>query len=1005
MKKLLLVSLCFLMLCVTQVYAQNRTITGTVTSKDDGLPLPGVSVTVAGTTIGVQTNASGKFSLSVPVSAKSLSFSFIGFNKATLAIDGSVVNTALVTSSNQLGEVVVTGALGIKRQAKEQGAAATNISAATLNQARPTNFTNGLAAKAPGLVVSTLDNGVNPNTRFTLRGNRHILGNNYALVVLNGVPISPNEVNTINPDDIESVNILNGAGAAALYGSDASNGALIITTVHGSPNGAPRVSYTNNYLIEKLSYLPSFQTKFGSYGGEGAPFQDPITGFITTPAPFENQSYGPAYDGHLSQLGIPLEDGTIQKYPYSTRPVDPRRAFFVTGHSEENNLSYAQGDADNSFNISANNLLRSGITPDQKFKRTSVRVSAAKTYGIFKADFTASYVQSFQSTEGNGGYDGTSLDGGRSLLSTLYNTPSWVPQDKFKDITQPFSEVNTYFNSYGVNPYWIIKNDRIDTRSDHFNGSFNASVTPTKWFDVNYRISENFGTSNVQFRRSPVQFSAYAISDPTGGFGTQGQSYGGSTGHIPGQVYNISSFGDGSNLGILGSAPGGPQGYARIQQDVYVSFHKTFLNNFKTNLLLGNSIWQQNFSQLSNSSTNLLVDDFYNVGSILGTPGTSRIDGKIRQIGYFGDLTIGYKDFAFVEATLRNDHDSRLSNGLRSFWYPSVKGSLIFTDAIPMLKGNRILNYGKLRASYSQVGSVNVAPYSTSNTFNPTTGFPYGNTGGLTLGTTLNNPAIKPELTKEIEFGADLSFFNSRINTSFTYYKSNTTNQTIPIQTAPETGYTSATVNIGEVQNTGYEFKLDLNVLTKQDNNFSLNLGGNLAIQNSEVKSLTSGLNSVTIASIGSAAIQAQIGQPFPVLVSTANVDRDDQGRVIVNPVTGYPTSNTVPTNLGRTTPKYILGLTQTASWKIITLSATSEFRSGHVIYNSSLASATAAGISAYSASADRQAFIFPNSVINTAKAGETPVYVPNTNVTVADGNQGFWNAGAWYNSVEGYTS
>jgi TonB-linked SusC/RagA family outer membrane protein len=1005
MKKLLLASLCILLLSITQVFAQNRTVTGTVTAKDDGLPLPGVSVRVKGSTVGTQTGTNGKFTLSVP-SGATLIFSFIGYSPIERAASGSVINVSLETSSKSLGEVVVTGALGIKRQAKEQGAAATTINNKTLTEAHATNFTNGLTAKVAGLVVSTLDNGINPQTRFTLRGNRHILGNNYALVVLNGTPISPNEVNTINPDDIESVNVLNGAGAAALYGSDASNGAMIITTRKGSSTGAPQVSYTNTYLLEKVAYFPSFQTKFGSYGGEGAPFQDPVTGFITTPAPFENQSYGPAYDGHLQQLGIPLADGTVQKYPYSTPSTDPRRAFFVTGHSEENNLAYAQGDAANSFNLTANNLFKTGVLPDDKYKRSSVRVSATKTYSKFKADFTASYVQSYVNTVGNGGYDGATLDGGRSLYSAIFNTPSWVPLQKFKDIDAPFADVNTYFNSYGVNPYWIIKNDRVDTRSDHFNGNFGGTFSPTNWFDATYRLSGNFGTAQQQFRRSQVNFSAYALSDPTGGYGTQGSTNKVPT--IPGQVQNVTQFGDGSIVQVgptlaglnAGVGAGGPQGYSRLQQDFFLNFHKTFFSDFKANLLLGSSIWQMYLNQITNSSTNLLVNNFYNIGSILGSPATSQSTYKIRQVGYFGDLNIGYKDFAFIEATLRNDHDSRLADGIRSFWYPSVKGSFIFTDAIPALKGNTIINYGKLRASYSQVGDINIAPYSTVNTYSPTLGFPYGNTGGLTLSTTLNNPQIKPEKTKEIEFGADLSFFNSRVNVSATYYKSNTTNQTLPIATGPETGYLAATVNVGEVQNTGKEFKLDVAVLTKESNGFGLNLGGNLAIQDSKVISLINGASAITVVSQGSAFVKAVVGQPFPALYGT-DVQRDPSGHVIVDPVTGYPQSKADLVYLGRTTPKYILGLTQTLSYKFMTLTMVSEFRSGNVIYNQGLASATAAGVSQFSASADRQAFIFPNSVIQTGPTS----YVPNTNTTIVDGNQGFWNAGAFYNSIAAYTS
>ncbi len=317
------------MLCITQVFAQSRTVTGTVTSKDDGLPIPGVTVKVKGTNVGTQTNTAGKFTLNVPASSTTLVFSFIGYETQQVAISGSVINAVLNVASNQLGEVVVTTTLGVKHQAKELGYAATNISAKALTEAHPTNFTNGLTAKAPGLVVNTVDNGIDPQTRFTLRGTRHINGNNFALVVLNGVPVSPNEVNTINPDDIESVNILNGAGAAALYGSEASNGALVITTKRGSPTGAPQITYTNTFQLENLSYLPKVQTTFGPYGGEGYPFQDPITGLITSPVPWENQSYGPRYDGHPQVIGSPLANGQVYTLPYSTVPrLNPRSRNF-----------------------------------------------------------------------------------------------------------------------------------------------------------------------------------------------------------------------------------------------------------------------------------------------------------------------------------------------------------------------------------------------------------------------------------------------------------------------------------------------------------------------------------------------------------------------------------------------------------------------------------------------------------------------------------------------------
>ena len=1010
MKKLLLVSLCFLMLCMTQVFAQNRTVTGTVTAKDDGLPMPGVTVKVKGTTVATVTNTAGKFTLSVPSTGTVLVFSFIGYETKEAPVSGATVSVQLNPSSNSLSEVVVTSALGIKHQAKELGYAATSVSSKQLTETHPTNFTNGLTAKAPGLVISTLDNGIDPNTRFTLRGNRHIVGNNYALVLLNGVPISPNDVNTISPDDIESIDILNGAGAAALYGSDASNGALSITTKHGSASGAPTVTYSNSFLLEKLSYFPSLQTQFGGYGGEGGTNTDPTdpyngyvdqyTGLITKEVPYENQSYGPRYDGSIQQLGMPLGSptGPVQLLKYQTPAKDPRFGFFQTGISDQNNLSYSQGDAANSFNLSVNNVAKKGTVPNDRNDRTVVRMSAARTFGIFSANFTASYSRQNTSTYG-AGYDGS------SLLSSLMNTPSWVPIESYKNINANYADVNSWFNSYGINPYWTVSQSRINTQSDNFNGSFTGKLTPTKWFDLTYRLADNFGQAQQQQTRAQVDFSAYYRSDYQS---TQNRSYGyfGSTfntpGSIPGQVFNTSQYGDGSF-----STGAGPQGYARITQDVFANFHKTFFSNFKANLLLGSSVWQEDYNQISNGTTNLLVKDFYNVGYLLGTANTGQNQARIRQLAYFADITLSYKDFAFIEASDRRDQDSRLSAANRTFFYPSVKGSLLLTEAIPALKNNRVLSYAKVRASYSKVGDINTSPYTIYNTFGSPSGFPYGNLGGLALSTTLNNPNLKPEFTKEIEFGADFAFFDNRINASVTYYKSNTTNQTLPVTTSPTTGYLNAQINIGEVENTGLETKLDLQVLTKQQNGIGVDLAGNFTIQNSNVVSLTAGLPSLTLTTIttgtGASNISAVVGKPFPQLLGT-DLARDAAGHPIVSAISGNPSLANGFVDLGRTTPKYLLGLTQTVSYKFMTLSVTEEYRTGNVIWNGGLITSTAAGASQLSASSGRQRFVFPNSVYNSAPAGQTPVYVKNTNITTKDGDINFFDGAAFYSAASSYT-
>lgn len=991
MKQILLASIFLCIISLSKVFAQTHTVTGTVIAKDDGLPIPGASVKIIGTSIGALTNGTGKFTLNVSP-GQSLNISFLGYTPQIIKINNEVtLNIIMVSANTQLGEVVVTGALGIRHQAKQQGYAATNIDNKTLTESHPPNIANGLTAKVAGLVVTTYNNGIDPSVGFTLRGNRHIEGNNFALVILNGVPISPNDLNDINPDDVASVNVLNGSGAAALYGSEASNGALIITTKHGTTSGAPIINYSNTFQLEQVSYFPSLQRQFGSGSSETslpvAPFTvyiDPVTNFNINPVPFENQSYGPEFDGHLQQLGIPLADGTIQKYPYASTGKDPRLAFFNTGYSEQNNVSYSSGDEKNNVFFSANNLAASGVVPLDRHDRTTVRGTAVKTYGILKLEFNGGYTQSHTSTYGRDFYY-PGLNGGAPLFFDLLYTPAWVPLQKFKNQDAPFSDPSTYFNAYGINPYWTVQKSRINTRNDLFNGSFSGVLTPTSWLDATYRLTDNFGVSKYQYTREEIDFTAYALSNPYG-YGTMAS---GLAPIIPGQLQNITQFGDGSL-----ATGAGPQGYSRLQQDIFVNFHKTFFKNFKTNLLLGNSIWQEYYQQISNSSTNLLLKDFYNIDSILGTPTTAQSEGKIRQIGYFASLNIGYHDFAFLELTGRNDHDSRLSATNRSFFYPSAKGSFIFTDAIPALRQS-FLSYGKLRASISQVGEVNTNPYTIYPTYNPVPGFPYGNIGGLGISTTFNNPVLKPEITDELEFGADLGLFNNRINLNITYFDTHTKNQTLPITSSPSTGYNQTYLNIGEVQNTGWEFAANLQVLTKDRNKVGLTLGGNLAIADSKVLSLANGLPQLLLGgnnlNVGSFAI---VGKPFPYLMAT-DLNRDPHGNPIVDAKTGLPSLNDNYQPIGSLSPKYTLGLTQSVSYKFVSLTLTSEFRTGNVIYNGGQRIGTTSGTSELSARAGRQRFIFPNSVIETSPG----VYVKNTDVSTNDGNLNFWNSSAYVNA------
>lgn len=977
MKKLLHVCTVFLLLFASQVFAQNRTITGTVTAREDGLPLPGVSVRVSGTTTGTVTGPNGIFSISA-FSNSSLIFTFIGYDTQTITVGNkSTISVTLESSTKQLREVQVTTALGIKRQPSELGYSTTRIASQDLTQSNPVNLVNGLTAKVAGLNVTTANNGIDPgnNFRLTLRGTRSLAGNNTALLVVDGVPTPNGVFGALNPNDIEDITILNGAGAAALYGSEASNGAIVVTTKKGATRESkPIITYGNSLQFQRAAFYPKFQNNYGSYGGEGAPYLDPLTGFPLYTS-YENQQYGPAYNGQMVQVGAPAGSATgpVLTVPYSKQAKDQRLAFFQTGLTEQNDISFQQGDANNSFYISAQNVYTKGIVPNDTYKRTAVRLSATKTYGIFRVDGSGSYSRQDVSTYGTG-YNNNSL-----LYTALIQWPGFLNIQDFKNSTTgTFSNPSDFFDAYAINPWWIVQNSRINYSRDIFNGNINFKLTPSKWFDATYRISETFGIQQQQTTRAAVNFTSYGISDPQ------------SAGNIPSAnplgvkntVANYTQFGDGS-----GSTP---YGNSRIQGDALLNFHHTFFNDLKTNLILGNSIWSQKARVIQNSSNSLLIPGFYNIGTISGTAATSEQDYVIRQLAFFGDLSLTYKGFVTLEGTLRNDRDSRLAVARRSFYYPSVKAVFIPTQAFDIFKNSDVFSYIKLYGQYSKVGQISAAPYSIQNTYGVTSGFPYGTIGGLSNGTTLFPPDLKPEIVKELEFGTELSFLNDRINARATYYKQNSTNQTVNINASITSGYTNYLLNIGEVQSSGGEFSLSGDVLTKSKNRFGLRFGGNFSIIDSKVISLLPGISSLSLGN-GTYAI---VGQPAQVYQGT-DLLRDNQGHVIVSATTGLPSVDPTLKSFGRTAPKFILGLNTNLSYKFMNLSAVAEYRAGNVIYNAVGSTLNFGGSSAISASNGRQRFIFPNSVINTGTAA-APVYVPNTTISTNDGNYNFWQSSAY---------
>jgi len=972
-----LMTLLCLLIGISWASAQTK-VTGVVTSADDGQPVIGASVVVKGTTHGTITDMNGKFSLNLSANEKTLAFSYLGMVTQE-QVAQPIMHIILKSTAQQMNEVVVT-AFGIKRNPREMGVSTAKVSDKELTEAAATNVMNGLTGKVSGLQINSINNGVNPDTKITLRGNRHFLASNEALIVLDGAPVSATYLNSINPNDIENVNVLKGASAAALYGNDASNGVLIITTKQGTKQ-KPTVKVSNTTTFEQISYLPNLQTRFGSGSGESVGANDPNYTMWLGPdrntdpyTSYENQSYGPEFNGQMVILGGKLADGSYQMVPYSAIP-NQKFNFFNTGVTSQNDISYSAGDDNSHFYLSVQDVHTTGTVPNDVNRRSGVRMSAGKSYGIFGTDFTIGFTQTNTNTSGGDMYQG------RGVYWNVLNTPAEVPLTRYKDIVNnPFAALDGYFNAYYPNPYWQIAHSRnLDQKNDVL-GSLSLNLKPAKWLEFIDRIGLTYEGEVYNTYKDAAVYSAYSHSDPWGG------------GHM-----GVSSPYAGNSSNYMGST-------MNLSNDFLAKINEKF-NDFSAKLILGTSLYSSTIYQMSMGATSLVIPYFYNISNRVGEAAVAQSTLERSSIGVFGDLTLGYKDFAFIHASARNDWDSRLVAANRSFFYPGVDASLVISDMIPDFKDNTPFSYLKVRGGWSKTGQISLTNwYATLPSFIAGNGFPYGSTAGFKLSSSLSNPTLRPEITDEIEAGIEMNFLNNRIQLVVDAYQSNTKDQTIPASISAATGYTSAYINAGELQTQGIEADLKFTPL--------LNLGGvrwdmaiNYSYNTNKVLSIYPGLDQLFISdgtTYGAArsVSYAVVGQEFPTLM-VSDVMRDPKGHIIVDPTTGLPTKNPKLVNAGHGNPNHILGIVNNFSYKGFTLNVVLDYRGGNNILNMVGSALDFTGISEHSALNGRQPFVIPNSVIKNNDG----TYSANTNILVTDAARAFWNTSDYYNVQSTYVT
>jgi TonB-linked SusC/RagA family outer membrane protein len=888
------------MLSVTHVFAQNRTITGTVTAKDDGLPIPGVTVKIKGTDGGIATDASGKYSISAPANAV-LTFSFVAFNTQEVAVgDRSVVNVVLTQNLQQLSEVVVTSQ-GISRERRSLGYSAPTITGDVLVQGGNPSALTSLTGRIAGANISSTSNTPGSSTRIVFRGGTSITGNNQALIVVDGIPVDNssvtggadsrssvdfgNRANDIDPDDIESITPLLGPGAAALYGSRAANGAIQIVTKSGK-KGKTQVSFNTSNVFSSILKLPDFQNEYGQ-----GYYDDPSVPTYATDTQ-ENWSWGRPFDGKPQAWGQAIDVGSgtpVKRVKNWEAQKNNVRDFFVGGFATDNNVNFSGGNDKSTFFMALNTLNSDGVYPGNQdvYNKYGVRFNGKTDFSDkFSAGISFNY-NKIDSRQVAGG------QGDNSVFDNVLQTPRDIPLPELKDLTNPYNAFGFtdykgvaqpnkygYYGSYTQNPYWILKNFSNEDAINRITGNVNLEYKPTAWLMVQDRIG--IDTYGDRRRAITPKFSFTPVD------GSSNQSTISNVGNYQIDQYNVTE----------------------LNNDFIVSAKHSFSDDFKGSLLLGNNIRQRNTSTNSvgtNASGGLVVPGWYNLNNSNGPVAVVGDSWTVRRIvGVYADLNLSYKNFLFLEATGRNDWSSTLPKQNNSFFYPSVNTSFAFSELIGT---NSILSSGKVRASWAQVGA-DTDPYRLLTTFSRgtitsnfgSTIFPFGSVAALQAGTTINNPNLKPEITTSFEVGTDLSFFDSRFGINFTYYEADSKNQIIVPPIPNSTGYGFSVINAGRVKNHGVELAVNGTVVRSSD--LIVELFATYTQNRNIVLDLPEGVDQINFGGFGGMGIVAAKNKTNGQFYAVTN-QTDDQGRTIVDATTGLPLTTPTAQYLGSYNPKY----------------------------------------------------------------------------------------------------
>ncbi|MBE7169807.1 MAG: SusC/RagA family TonB-linked outer membrane protein [Williamsia sp.] len=935
-----------LSLLAIAVRSQTASVTGQVRD-EKGEPVPFATVRIKGRPVAVSADQAGNFTIQA-AKGSVLQVSGAGFEQSEITVGNESTVQISLKSQSVLREVVVT-ALGQSTSKAKIGYSTTTFNNENLNRASPANVFDNLAGKIPGANISKVG-GPGSSTKVVLRGYGVIAGgSNNPLYVIDGVPLTDNRyassdnydfgngINDLNPNDIESINVLRGTAAASLYGSSAKNGAIMITTRRGRA-GKLKIDYLGSATFSQVGKIPKLQDQFGQgWGGV----------FILS----ENGSWGPRLDGQQRLWGSVVDNSQLLK-PFSA-VENNMRDFYNIGTEYNNSLALSGGNESNTFYFSYGNLKSDGVLPTKSdyYERNSFALRTTSKFKNLNFNTSFNYTNKRQNVPftGQGGSDGA------SLFEEILQIPVDIPIRDLKNYRNKFFNVDNYFTPFAENPYYPLYENANRQNSDRFFGNFDLSYKFTPWLSSQLRIGGDFTNARTSGHK--------AVNAPAPGSWNAGGNVEGAT-----RAADVGSVTEQSGYsGVLNG-------------DFIVKASKEFGEDFNLDALVGVNYNQQQTRNVTSTITKLTVPGFYNLSNTSDIPVTTGTRTLRRLIGGYAQATLGYRNQVYLTLNARNDWSSTLPISNNHFFYPG--GSLSWLASQTLNLGGTAISLLKLRASYGKTGS-DAAPYQvnailgTGNVTLPfgSIVFPFNGVTAYGVSNTIGNLNLKPIITSEAELGTEIRFFQNRLGLDVAVYDKRTEGQIFTVPITPSSGYTGLVQNLGLVENKGVEVAFDVKPVDTKDFTWLLNY--TFSKNWNKVLNLNGGPQKVVLNTAYAAELDAYPGKNVSGIYAPV-AEYTPDGRIVVNSTTGMPVAAADKGFYGNAAYDYLMGMQNTLTYKNWQLSFSLDFRKGGVMYSGTADLSLFVGNSYMTTYNDRRPFIIPNSVNAVTDAGGKTTYVEN---------------------------